>query len=205
MSCVNHSLKSIFIHIAKCGGSTLSSLKWNKGNGHKTYSNYYGELGNSIEKYFVWTFVRNPWSRSVSAFEDCPELHKYVPDFQSFINILYKNKNLFHEKRFIRDSGLAIPEIPISRIHFWPAHLCTQNEDGAIKCDFVGKLENFDDDLKKICKHLNVEFNLPKIKNKREGKPLRKNTFYKDLYNDSLINQVGEIYKKDISLFNYQY
>ncbi len=205
MSCINYNLKSIFIHIAKCGGSTLSSLKWNKGNGHKTYSNYARELGDSVQNYFTWTFVRNPWSRSVSAFEDCPELHQYIPDFQSYIKILYKNKKLFHQKKFIYDSDLTIPEIPVSRIHFWPSHLCIRNQNGLIKCDFIGKLETLEHDLRKICKTLNVEFELPKIRNQRKEKPLRKNTFYKDLYNDSLINQVGEIYKEDVELFNYQY
>ena len=203
MSCVNHDLQSIFIHVAKCGGSSLSSFSWNKGNGHKTYRNYEQELCD-INQYFVWSFVRNPWQRAVSAYEDCPELHEFISDFRSYVNILYKNRSVFNKNSISENMGL-IPEIPIGRIHFWPAHLCLKNKNGELKADFVGKLENIESDFEKVCKKLKVNFVIPPKRNKREGKKGRKNSFYKDLYDDSLINQIGEIYEKDISLFDYSY
>ena len=203
MSAINNNLKSIFIHIAKCGGTSLSSFEWNKGNGHKTYLDFDKDLEN-IQEYFVWSFVRNPWARTVSAFEDCPELHQFVPDFEAYVNILYKHKSIFDKNSISENMGL-IPEIPIGRIHFWPAHLCLKNKNGELKADFVGKLENIESDFEKVCKKLKVNFVVPPKRNKREGKKGRKNSFYKDLYNDSLINKVGEIYKKDIEIFNYNY
>jgi|TARA_Y100000289_G_C3931203_1_gene156541 hypothetical protein len=205
MSCVNHELKSIFIHVAKCGGSSLSSFDWNQGSGHDSYSDYESKILN-ISDYFTWSFVRNPWVRAVSAFEDCPEIHDEVPDFKTYINILYKNKSLFQNKKFTSyGSNHKIPEFPVGRIHFWPSALCLKNKNGDLSIDFIGKLENLEEDFKSICDKLNIKnCNVPH-KNQRKGKKLRKNTFYKDLYNDSLINQVGEIYSEDIELFNYSF
>ena len=203
MSAINHNLKSIFIHIAKCGGTSLSSFEWNKGNGHDTYHDYQNKTTN-ISEYFVWSFVRNPWSRAVSAFEDCPEIHHAIPDFKTYVNILYKNKSLFQSKKFISySSGHKIPEFPVSRIHFWPSSLCLKNEKGYLSTDFVGKLENLKEDFMRVCDKLNIKQCEIPHKNQRKGKELRKNTFYKDLYNDSLVNQIGEIYNEDIRLFNY--
>ena len=74
MSCHNESLKSVFIHVPKVAGTSLSKPAWNRGNGHKTVADFESILGQELESQFVWAFVRNPFERMVSAYEDCPEI-----------------------------------------------------------------------------------------------------------------------------------
>ena len=205
MSCVNHELKSIFIHVAKCAGSSLSSLTWNKGCGHKTYIEYAKDISD-IEKYFTWSVVRNPWDRAVSAYEDAIKLHPTVNTFKKFIEILYTHKDLFRTAQCVKESDfIKIPGVGVNRIHFLPAHLCLQDENGCMKCTFVGRFENLQEDFRYVCNKLNIQADTLPFKNSRKQKEDRNNTFYKDLYTDSLLNQVGEIYKKDISIFGYDY
>jgi hypothetical protein len=206
MTAINQQLKSIFIHVAKCGGCSIGSYDWNRGSGHATYADLQeSKQIDDISKYYVWSFVRNPWARALSSYEDCPELHEFVPNFHTYIDILYKHRHIFKNKKYIRWSGLQIPEIPIGRIHFWPAHLCLQNEQGHVSVDFIGKLENINQDMKHVCKILEVNYTKPLHINQRKGKRNRKNTHYKDIYDDTLINKVGEIYGKDVEMFNYTY
>ena len=59
--------------------------------------------------------------------------------------------------------------------------------------------------VKHVCKILEVNYTKPLHINQRKGKRNRKNTHYKDIYDDTLINKVGEIYGKDVEMFNYTY
>lgn len=205
MSYVNHKIKSAFIHVAKNAGSTLSSFEWNRGSGHNTYVDLAKQL-DDIEEYFTWGFVRNPWARAVSAYEDCPELHEFVPSFDIYVDRLYQNKHIFHDAKYITwGGGRQLEGIPIGRIHFWPSHLCLQNKHGEISVDYIGRVESIKQDLKYICDRLNVEYKDPPKRNCREGKQNRKNSYYKDLYTNTTINQIGDIFKNDIDLFKYEY
>lgn len=65
--------KPLFIHIPKAGGSSIQNIikKYNKdltGCLHKNVTDYSKEYRNSC---FVFTFVRNPYDRLLSA-------HKYL-------------------------------------------------------------------------------------------------------------------------------
>ena len=92
MSNINNELKSIFIHIPKCAGTSMSSYKWNLGSGHKTIFEYYKDSIN-LKNYFKWCFVRNPWERIASAYEDCPEIFQVAPTFNKFIETIDSNRN----------------------------------------------------------------------------------------------------------------
>lgn len=210
MSCIIHEYKFIFIHVAKCAGCSISNSISEKipCNGHYTVANYEKKFPHLFDEYFKFAFVRNPWDRIVSAYENSPKTIEKFPYFEEFIDILYKNKSLFHEPKSISWTpwAIKIPDLPKTLIHFWPAHLCLRNKEGELKTDFIGRFENLQKDFDKVCKSIGLPLSKLPHANKRKSKRRRRRaSFYKDLYNDKTINQVGEIYKDDIELFGYEY
>lgn len=186
----------------KCAGSSMERVLWNKGYGHKTIEDYYDD-GEDLSSYFKWCFVRNPWERIVSAYEDCPEIFSYAPTFESFINKLHsKIHNI--PKQSIKYTNFIDIGLPIYRIHFMPMHLLIKIH-GQICIDFIGRFENLDNDWLAINKHFNIDcMQLDKVNARKDKiKEGRRNSFYRDLYNQDLIDKVGEIYADDISIFKY--
>lgn len=210
MSCIIHEYKFIFIHVAKCAGCSISNSISEKipCNGHHTVANYENKFSHLFDEYFKFAFVRNPWDRIVSAYEDSPTTMENIPKFENFIDILYKKKSLFFGRKSIlwNKDSLKIPDLPRTLIHFCPAHLCLRNKEGELKMDFVGRFENLQEDFDKVCGSIGIPLSKLSHRNGRKNKGnQRRTSFYKDLYNDKTINQVGEIYKDDIELFGYEY
>ena len=204
MSRANLEFKSIFVHLPKCAGSSLSSSEWNRGNGHRTIADFEVECKRTgLGEFYKWAFVRNPFERIVSAYEDCPEIFPHAPTFQKFINILHKNQAEIANLKYLRFTNVPGMGLPIGRIHFMPMHLMLRDSEGVMRVDFIGRYENLKEDFIKVQAHLGIKpSNLPH-KNKRTSKPNRRNTPWLDLYTPSLIQKVSDIYAKDISLFNY--
>lgn len=206
MSNINDELKSIFIHVPKCAGTSMGDFTWNISSGHRTISEYKSD-GINLDNYFKWCFVRNPWERIVSAYEDCPEIFQFAPTFEDFINILYSKKQNFpkNEIKYSQYFDIGFP-LKYYRIHFMPMNLLIKI-NGEVCVDFIGRFENLESDWDTIQKKLNVEVKKLNKSNARVQKInfKRRTSFYKDLYNQNLIDLVGEIYEEDINLFKYKF
>ena len=211
MSCINHEIKSIFIHIPKCAGSSMTDLEWNKGNGHTTLQDFFVDgkkKRNYFWNYYKWCFVRNPWDRAVSAWDTCSEIKKIgFNTFEKFINAIYKERKKIQNLPNVRWSKDGVPSISafkkIQRIHFCPV-LPILKVDNVIAMDFIGRYENINQDWRKLgltlqLKGRGLESKLPESNTRKEKEP------YQNYYNDELINKVGEIYKEDVEAFGYDY
>lgn len=206
MSNINNELKSIFIHIPKCAGTSMSNIAWNTGSGHKTISEYKSD-GVDLDNYFKWCFVRNPWERIASAYEDCPEIFQFAPTFEDFINTLYSKKQNFpkSEIKFFQYFDIGFP-LKYYRIHFMPMNLLIKI-NGELCIDFIGRYENLQEDWVNLQRKININPQNLILSNARKQKVNfgRKTSYYKDLYNQYLIDLVGELYEEDIKLFNYSF
>lgn len=202
MSSLNREEKRIFIHTPKCAGSSMEVFDWNKGRGHNTIFDYSRVV--NIDNFFKWCFVRNPWDRIVSAYEDCPEVNAHITSFEEFIKILHENKNVFNIPHLSFNNLPTVPGLPAQRIHFFPQiKLITLNNN--VHIDFIGRFERLEEDWKTILKIINIPYQKLEKLNTRAGKPKRKNSPYKSLYTPELINKVAEIYKEDIDYFKYTF
>lgn len=186
MSCLNEELKSLFIHVPKCAGSSMSDVEWNKGSGHLTISDFAETI--NLDEYFKWSFVRNPFDRMVSAYTTCKEVHHLT--FEEVVKSIHENRPTnFNEPikwRDVQDLGLGV-----KRIHFYPMSSLIK---GA-KMNFIGKFESLEGDWEKLCSILKVSNYLP-----------RKNIYNKErlnYYTPELKKMVLEIYKSDFEEFNY--
>lgn len=143
--------------------------------------------------YFKFMFVRNPWDRVVSCWNDRrydkgkqPGSVESTFTFDQFIDHLV---NLVETKY---DGDITI---------FGNPHV--RSQVGMIydtELDFVGKLENFNNDWSIVCEHMNVQpFEKELHQNKTKRGP------YRDYYTDRTRQIVAELYSQDIERYEYQF
>ena len=187
--------KSIFIHIPKCGGtSILKSIYGNLGGGHITFDKYSTIYSRKeIESYFKFTAIRNPWDRVVSAYhylalgaktdEDKKwfdeNISKYG-DFKSFIKGWLKKENIF------------------KYYHFQPQYYYILNSHKKLKINYFIFFENLENDLRNI-------YDLIGEKSKIEHLNKSNHHDYKQYYDEETKLIVSSVYEEDIRLLGYNF
>lgn len=195
---ISHDLKCVFVHIPKCAGTSVyKSLKLDfLGSGHAPASKHSEFLN---QGYFSFSFVRNPWDRIASCYryfksmnpedrwykgnQKLADLAKQIP-FDEFVRRIPE-----FQKMMIREEGSVR-----SGIHF---QLFSYFLDQEI--DFVGRMEDINNDYIKVCRKLNIAI-----------KPLKKvnatnSSNYQQLYIEETKNIVYNIYQEDIKKYNYEF
>ena len=120
-----------------------------------------------------------------------PSMKKYIDNdgimsFEGFVNILYQQQKVSYDT---------------FDIHWLPQHI--MNDMFVKNFDYIGKLENFENDSDEILKELGIKIK-PKYRigsnSHNFWKPYK---FYEN--NENLIYKVSEIYKEDIKRYNYKF
>ncbi len=210
----------IFIHIPKTGGSSISKAlrqctNFEKVPSVKTYSweNFsrkirgipkparhpYARRIKSImtakrwNSSFSFAFVRNPWDLMVSAYvflsqkgSSYAKLEKYSEQIKKMDNFSEFMKSDFGRYQILEYKG---------NMRDW---LCDDNQK--ILVNFVGKLENFNEDWHYVCQRigLNCQQFLP-----HEKKTERKK--YQDYYNEETKKMVDQRFEWVIKEFGYTF
>lgn len=193
--------KFIFIHIPKCGGSSIESLfgynLWDRGKFPSHFCSYDLFLGKDsssakylqhstiteiremkndlIDDYFSFSFVRNPWDRHLSDF------------------FFYGGQKRCDFKNFL----LNPPSLDLS--HSMPQLDFICSSDGEFLVDFVGKFENIQSDFDTICDKIGIDRQKLPHTNKSNHK------HYTEYYDDKTREIVAEKYAKDIEYFGYKF
>jgi len=196
---ISHEYKCVFIHPPGNGGKSIEKALFGvlpiPGSAdHRTIKKWQQKLGKKLfNSYFKFVFVRNPWDRLVSIYHRRLSFlltdskykkvdgHLNLNSFDEFIKACNPNKVWHLEKG------------PSSQSHY------ILNRAGNIGVDFIGRLENYEEDWQKVCEKLNVgNISLPHL-----NKSLHEE--YWKYYNKKLIKIVAEKFEKDIKLFNYKF
>ena len=206
---ISHKHKFIFIHIPKCGGTSVEysllklegveqkSLSTEQKEQYRLYYMYGGvdvqhrkidQFKDAREKnYFTFTFVRNPWERFLSEYFyikksngcECDDFDKKFPTFEHFV----KNNGI--------KCGNYAHDFP--QIDF--VFSANQNK----LTNFVGRCEDMQYDFDYVCGKIGI----PKMK-----LPYRnptKHKHYTEYYDDETKQIVAEKYAKDIEYFGYKF
>lgn len=160
------------------------------------------KIKDEYNDYFKFSFVRNPWSRLVSCYNDKINYNKghvYEKYENPFIEYLKKMK-LFSKDMSFERFVEVICDVPdeSAEAHFRSQHLFITDECGNILVDFIGRFEQLDSGFGFISEKLKVKIDLPHI---RQGK----SRSYKDYYTEKTARLVERRYERDIEMFGYCY
>jgi chondroitin 4-sulfotransferase 11 len=157
-------------------------------------------------KYYIFTFVRNPWDRLVSFYRDKIRGVYKMGDIEYYRACFGAR---FYAGMTFEELARLICKIPdsIAEIHF-RSQTCSLIHNGKLLPDFIGRYENLEEDFYKMCRMKDLSLTLPHLFN-NVPKDKLDNTWekvdYKTYYSEELKNLVGKRYRKDIEYFNYTF
>jgi len=133
-------------------------------------------------RYFKFAFVRNPWERLVSEYEFLlkrPQHGRHarvkkMSDFSEFIQMQIPRRDAYQSNM-----------------------LC--DNDGKLLMDFVGKLENLDNDWRTASERIGIPYQELPRKNVTQHKR------YQDYFNTETTQLVAKHWARDIELFEYNF
>lgn len=132
--------------------------------------------------YFKFAFVRNPFDRFVSY---CAFMTRANDAFQ-------------------RDPRAVMRHIlftvrPLDHILFQPQHSLLIDPDGRLLADMVGRVEDMQVSYDQACSRIGI----PSAALGQVNSSLRGT--YRDYYDQTLIEGVSDMYRRDLELFDYQF
>ena len=186
---------TIFIHIPKTAGiSLVNGIYGDVSNeGHRKVHFYKKIFGKKFKKFFVFSFVRNPYDRLYSAYKFLQTGGMNIHDKNAYKQYLIGYKN-FEDFIFNGLNNQIVNEI----VHFKLQSEFICNNYGEIIVDFVGKYENIDKDLSQLSKLINKDIFLPHL---NKGKAKQK---YDKIYTNEMKDIVYKMYRRDFEIFNYK-
>lgn len=184
-SCVNHDQKWGYIHIPKTAGTTISNILSYTGN-VEGLEHSHSAINKFPSNYFIFTFVRNPFTRYLSMFFHETKLGRFNGNMYEFTK--HTNKNIvFNPQIYFIKTGE------------------TENK----KVNFIGRYENLFNDInfvlektgnKKVSQipHLNKNSIYEKHPNLNQQK------YYEIYLRDNYIREyIKEKYIEDFQYFKY--
>jgi len=228
---VNHENKVIFIHIPKTGGTSIQKFLnltlSNEAGSKKEQMDYFNEqkidyayhhpsayaykkyvLKEYFEKYFKFTFVRNPYDRCVSEFfyankghlkRDIPRKRApWVETPRTRFSIPKKDVSPTAFSNYLVEYAL--------RTKSYDSHRACQShfildENGNSLVDFIGKYENLKEDLVKIINILKINKCVDDLPHRYKNLVEYDASKYLTPKNKELI---CNIFEKDFELFGYE-
>lgn len=198
--------KLVFVHIQKTGGATITNILREytpdvRGLGARHQFAVQGQkkLGASWDDYFKFAFVRNPWARLVSWHAMIRRAEKRGARPQNKL-WRYAQQNSSNFDEFIR---LCTDEIQVGRgvrYSFTYNQLdYVTDEKGEFLVDFVGRLENFDDDLRTVLTKTGISLEaVPQYNRSKHG-------HYSEMYTPETEEIVRRRFERDIDFFGYEF
>lgn len=217
---ISHKHKFIFIAIPKCGSTSIrrvlepfSELKqmvadpfaWNCWHARPPQvKKHFDEQGWEWDKYFKFTFTRNPWSRGVSMY------HYRCKIFEE------RGLEMFFETRRDELGKVDSPELAAMKQTMKEVYSeCSpENFRRSVRevsggsasnmqwiegCDYVGTVENMQQDFDYICNKIKIPRRDVPVFNTSEHK------HYTDYYDDATREFVEDKHRVEIERFNFKY
>jgi hypothetical protein len=200
---ISNRYKCIFVHVPKAAGSSIenSSIFNDQRDktgeyvgGHISAMQFQKKYPEEFKAYFKFSFVRNPYSRIVSA----------------FFYLMAGGSGNLHDteifKRYFRNSdgnftsfceNELSTEMMENVIHFRPQYQLLCDEKQTVMVDFVGQQESFSQDAKKIFRALGVPY-------KHQHLLRSKNKHFSAYYTKDAQEKVFSLYRLDFETFGYQ-
>jgi len=210
-----------FVHIPKTGGTSVerSALFADvRCGGHTGVQDFLKVLGARRTEFYLFTFVRNPWDRLVSAFEYMSRgggtggdkaisdeyLRRFNGNFGEFVEALTEEPDLLNLE------------------HFRPQIKYVENDQGYVEVDYIGRFERLSSDFDQICARVGCQgTRLQHLRTKGHnlgvrvgirllnqlGVPTRKvfRRDYRKWFTDRTVILTAQTYERDATAFGYTF
>ena|GEM_PF-1069960 len=184
---------AIFIHVPKCAGSALLDAWLGYQTGHVTAEQFRKEDAAFFAMAYVFTFVRNPFARFVSAYDhiQTDDLWDYLPDVKRLVD-RHGGSVAEVAERLTPDSDL------LTLPWFAPQHTFLEIH-GRLAVNRVFKAETFVSDLEVIRAETPIRFrNLAPV-NRRGDATISA----AERLGATAVANLRRIYARDLTLFGY--
>ena len=209
---VDQTDKVIYVQIEKCG--TRSWLKiffdlHKKGKAIRYHARYASKyIQDMSRKYYIFAFVRHPFSRLLSAYRN--KLEKKVLTMPVAKTFKPLQKLIVKKYRKVKRKGSKPPTFKefihfisdgghLENPHWIPMHL--RNFACNIRYDFLGKVESFSEDMDYLMNRFSWRGITPVWKNRsNHADDVQK--YFSQISNNELL-KLYNLYRNDFLLFNY--
>jgi len=183
---INKQQNWAFIHIPKTGGTTITNILL-KEDGCEKITGHDSLRKIDEDNLFIFAFVRNPFTRLTSAFLHGIRSGLYPRNFSQFLHNVNQN-----------DLWL-LPQ----------SYYINSDKSNNKKISYIGRYENYQNDLKNILGKLNILQEVIPHDNKNpiydKHPNLNQEKYYKQIYTEEWMKDwVRERYKDDFKQFNYE-
>ena len=166
---------------------------------HLTYSE--ADKMIDIDGAYSFAFVRNPFDRIVSEYEWLGK--KYFSQFEDYCRFICLREGR-PDIKCPGDESYDTDEYFhwfFNYTHYTPQYKFVYHNN-KIAVDFLGRFENFQNDLKHVLDITNTEYDPAALSKKHNT---TKHDHYSTYYTDKLIEMVSVLYKKDLDMFDYSF
>ena len=195
----NDEHKYIFSHVPKAAGLSIfhSLFPSAKPPGHLSLTLYkYGDR-EKFRRYFKFSFVRNPWDRTYSAY--C-----YLKGGgRSAADKVWAEENLVQFRDFESFILSLQRRVLANKVKMWPhfrpqMHYIADRKNN-ILADYVGRVERIHQDFEIVRQKLKIECALRHMN--KSNKPFS----YGEIYTEKMRTIVGDMYQEDIHFLDYDF
>jgi hypothetical protein len=185
------------VHVPKTGGTSIEKsdiFRSVRATGHATALDFRESYPEKFDQYFKFSFVRNPYSRLLSAYLYLSKGGSGNRHDSEVFKKYFENTN--HDFEFFCKS-IVSKDVISDVVHFRPQHNFLFDNDKKLLVDFVGRQETYSRDARTVFNKLGVNY---------RPKHLRKNGVYKhfsEYYTVEIQEKVFQLYKEDFELLNY--
>ena len=210
----------LFIHIPKCAGTFVERnlientgkfkfqikgqelLSYPKKDGHVMIGegkhnciNYYKDNLQSTEfdNLYKFTFIRNPYARLFSLYKymqvNSNNVYVHRNNFKQWTNLIIQKINNGEDYSFLTGYSIIMSDY------------ISYNNNKYNSMDFVGRVENLEEDFAKVCGLNNItqKFADPINPNKKSSNG------YRIHYSTELQKKCEKVFEKDLNLFDYDF
>ncbi len=201
------SKKLLMVHIPKCAGITMNQIIGL--DNPKFFGNHYGhhyanfiknKMKDKYKNYTSFCIIRNPWDRLWSSYnfmksgsEFIRKKNNNLNSFEDYIFDIYNTKKYLNVNSKTNGADLYY--------HKQSNWVTNKNNEKIV--DIIGKFEDLSSLVKTIEHDFNIDGLSQRFKSTHSNKTKKVN--YREVYNQSMVNKVSEMYQDDIKLGDYKF
>jgi hypothetical protein len=209
---INHNKQFIFIHIPKCGGTSVETALLNTyNNGEqllKRKANYKGRFEfnfltrNEQIDMFGATLNKSPQHWKLRMYKPVIQQSYYTFTFvRNPWDLVVSEYRYFKKMKPKLAKNMSFEQFVIRNPRTMKFHLDEQHTFINEHIDYIGRMETLNEDFKNICDELYLEnLQLPQVNVTNKHK-----IHYTEYYSNKSREIIQERYKKDIDIFEYSF